>query len=167
MNFSHDELISILVKSYSNFKGIDARIKDLTIVSADESDIPEIGDVVGIKDVNFLKYFSDDIYIYLLNKEESLRLLLMFGDRCQNPKDIQCYIKKYKQSKYGNIFSIVNDVTDTMDSLVLEVNFDVVSQEDAVDMLSFLFSVLTRKDFVDCAYPMLRYFDRYLENIAI
>lgn len=168
MSFSHDELRYILIKSFSNFTGWNTKtIEDISVIPLESLDIPEVGAIVGIEGVTFLKYFADDIYVYLLNKDQSFRLFLIFGDQCQNINDVQYYIQKYEKSKYSNVFSVVNDVTDAMDSLALEVNFDAISKEDAIEMLSFLFSVLTRKDFVECAYPMLRYFDRCSENIAI
>lgn len=168
MGFSHSELKYILVKSFSNFTGSDIKtIENLIITSSEALDVPEVGEIVGLEGMPFLKYFADDIYVYLLNKDQSFRLFLIFGNQCQNIGDVQYYIQKYEKSKYSNVFSVVNDVTDAMDSLALEVNFDALSEEDSIDMLTFLFSVLTRKDFVECAYPMLRYFDRCSENIAI
>ena len=168
MSFSYDELKYILVKSFSNFTGWDTKtIENMTITPSETLDVPEIGEIIGFEGISFLKYFADDIYVYLLNKDQSFRLFLIFGNQCQNIGDVQYHIQKYEKSKYGTVFSIVNDITDAMDSLALEVNFDAISKEDAIDMLSFLFSVLKRKDFVECVYPMLRYFDRCLENIAI
>ena len=106
MSFNHDELRYILVKSFSNFTGWDTKIiENLTITPSESLAIPEIGEIVGIEGVTFLKYFADDIYVYLLNKDQSFRLFLIFGDRCQNTNDVQYYIQKYKKSKYSSVFS--------------------------------------------------------------
>ncbi len=167
MNFNYENLKNIFIKSFSNFTGLSTNeVEDLPVISTDMIDIPEVGDVVGIEGVSFLNYFKDDIYVYLLSNEQSMQLVLIFGDGCKNIDEAQYYIDRYSRSKYGNIYSVLNQVSDELDSLTLNVNFDVVSEEDAVDMVSFLFSILLRKDFIDAAYPMLQYFDSHEQNIA-
>jgi len=168
MNFNYDELRSIFIHTFSNFTGWNRKaVEELVIKPTEGVDFPDLGEIAGIEGITFLRYFADDIYIYLMCKDQSFRLLLIFGDQCLNVDDVQGYMEKYEESKYDNVFTILNDVSDPMDSLMLEANFDATSVEDAIEMLSFLFSVLSRDDFIECAYPMLRYFDRCSQNIAI
>lgn len=168
MNFNYNELKTIFVHSFSNFTGWNQKAVEELIINPKECiDFPDLGEIAGIEGITFLRCFGDDIYIYLINKDQSLRLLLIFGDQCLSVEGVQRHIKTYEKSKYENIFTIINDISDPMDSLMLEANFDATSVDDAIEMLTFLFSVLSRKDFIECAYPMLQYFDKCSQNIAI
>ena len=168
MNFKYDELKSIFARSFSSFTGWSQKAVEELIINPKEGiDFPDLGELAGIEGITFLRYFADDIYIYLINKNQSLRLLLIFGDRCLNVDGVQKHIKIYEKSKYENIFTIINNISDPMDALMLEANFDATSEDDAIEMLSFLFSILSRKDFIECAYPMIQYFDRCSQSFAI
>ena len=168
MTFNYYELKSILVQSLSEFTGWNKDAVEQMIVNPMEAiDMPEIGNAAGIEGIPFLRYFADDVYIYLTNDYRMMRLMFIFGDRCFDVEAARSYIEKYGMCKYGKVFTVVNEINNDDDALMMEADFCAAGRERAVEMLSFLFSIFEKPDFIKVARPMLHCFDMCAVDTAI
>lgn len=167
MKFNYEKLKLIFLRSFSRIMGWERNlIEPLAVNPIECMDLPDVGEIVGIEGISFLRYFSGDVYICLMGKDGWLRLLLIFGNNCSDVSAAQEHIKMYKKSKYHNVFRIVNDISDSVDSLVLEADFDAVSEEDAEEMLCFLFLLLRKNDFVEAVSPVLKFFEENSKSFS-